>query len=255
VAMMKIGNDLNTMQLYTQLSSGRRINSAADDAAGLAISEKMMEQIKGFDQGIQNTQDMNNLARTAEGALGSIHDGLQRMRELAVQASNGILTEADRGLIQIEIHQIKEFIGDTVKNTEFNTIKVLDGTFGDKNVAMNPNGSGMKMSIENTGLEALGIKDFDVTSGDFDISVIDDAISNVSERRSGLGASSNRMEHSINASRIAYENQVSAQSRIADMDMAKGIMSLKRNQVLDQYRMFMQKEQMNIMGSQLNLIM
>lgn len=241
-------------QSYAQLSSMKRINSAADDAAGLAIANKLESLQKGFDQATENTQDAINLGNTAEGGLAGINDQLGRIRELAVQASNGILSDDDRGLIQEEINQLKEGIADQVKNTEFNGIKLLDGSVENFNIASNPNGTGAKMNIANTGLEALGIENFDVT-GDFNIEDIDNAIQTVTEARSEIGAQTNRFESTIRANEVARENTLAAQSRIEDLDVAEGVMNLRQNQVLDQYRLAVQSKQMQQQGNSLNLLL
>ncbi|MCX7710587.1 MAG: flagellin [Clostridia bacterium] len=226
---------------YESLSSMQRINSAADDAAGLAISQNLTAETKGYDKGTDNALSMNDLAKTADGAMSSIHDSLQRMRELAVQASNGVLTGDDRKLIQEEIDQLKQSIGGVVQNTQFNTQKLLDGTFKDKNIAMNPSGTGMKMNIQNTGLEALGIKDFDVTK-DFDIKTLDNAISQVSDARSQLGATSNRIMHGVSINQISSENLTASKSRMVDLDIPKAISQMKTQEILQQYQYFAQKQ-------------
>lgn len=181
---------------YKRLSSGKKINSAADDAAGLAIAEKLTAQINGFDKGITNTQDMQNLVHTAEGGLSNISDSLQRIRELALQASNGILTDSDKAIIQEEVGQLKNHIKKSADYTEFNRIKLLDGSFANKNTASSPNGSGMQISIENAALSSLGIEDFDVT-GDFNIEDIDAALEKVNSSRAKIGAMENRMDYTV----------------------------------------------------------
>ncbi len=241
-------------QNYAQLSSMKRINSAADDAAGMAIAEKMKSLEKGFDQATQNTQDAINLGNTAEGALGGINEQLNRMRELAVQASNGLLTDEDRGMIQLEIDELKEGIGSLVKDTEFNGTKLLDGSIENLNIASNPNGTGAKMNIANTGLAELGIENFDVT-GDFNLADLDNAITQVSEARSEVGAQTNRLESTVRANEVARENTLSAQSRIEDLDAAEGITSLRQNQVIDQYKIAIQQKQMQQQGNTLNLLL
>ena len=231
-------------QAYTNLSSGLRINSAADDAAGLGISEGMTSQINGYEQNVENIGSMNDLTKTAEGALGSIQDSLGRIRELAVQASNGILTEDDRSVIQDEIGQLMEGITETARNTEFNTIRVLDGSFSDMNTAMNPDGSGRSINIESAALDELGIEGFDVTDGSFDISDIDAAIERVSESRSNLGSISNAFEYATNNINNNISNLSTGRSRIMDADMAEEITNLRREEVLQQYQIFAQQREM-----------
>ncbi len=236
------------------LASMKRINTAADDPAGMAIAEKMNSQTKGLDQAIENTHDAINLANTADGALDGMQEQIQRMRELALQASNGTLTDSDRGNIQEEINQIKESINNIGQNTEFNTMKLLDGSFQDKNIANTPNGQGTPMSIENSSLDALGIQDFDVT-GDFDITDLDAALEKVSSTRADIGAQTAGFESSIRANETARQNTLSAQTQIEDLDVAKGVMDLKRTQILDQYRLTVQKRSMQQEGNLINSLL
>ncbi len=229
-----------------QLATGKRINSAADDAAGLAISEKITAQIRGLEQGINNTEDMNNLVRTAEGGLSGISDQLQRMRELSIQASNGTLTDSDRKIIQNEINQIKQGIGDVVSRTEFNNQKLLNGSFTGKLTASSANGTGTMVSIPNMSLESLGIAEFDVTNpANADISVLDKAMEKVVSARSELGATSNTFMHNINASQIQNLNQAAARSRIADADMGKTAIAVNRDRVMNQLKILTQKNEMD----------
>ena len=242
--------------IYTsaqQLSSGRRINSAADDAAGLAISEKMEAQARGWEQGAENAKDMQNLLRTAEGGLNNIADALNRIRELSIQAKNDTNTDFERGLMQNEVDQLLSFIQDAAKGTQFNTMSLLDGSFADKNAATSPSGTGMTITLQDSTLITLGVDGYDLT-GDFDISRIDAALDAVNQARANIGASYNRLEHTINANDIAHLNQVQAQSRIADADMAKSITDQNRAQILQQYQIFSQKEQMQRAGAALGLL-
>ncbi len=239
---------------YQRVVTGKQINSAADNAAGLSIANKMDSQIQGMDQNVQNIGSMNDLAKTAEGALSGINDNLSRIRELAVQASNGILSDGDKSVIQSEISQLLEGIKDIGRNTEFNTMKLLDGSFTDKNAAMNPDGSGKTISIASATLENLGIEGFDVT-GSFDISKIDQAMSKVNESRSNLGSVSNAFEHATNNVKNAALNLTNAKSQIEDSDIALEISNLKKQQILEQYQMFTQqakaeRQRLELGGSQ-----
>lgn len=253
---MRIPPVSNSMNMsLIRMSTMKRINSAADDAAGLAISEKMKAQYSGIDKGTENIQDMSNLMKTAEGSMGSVQENLQRMRELAVQASNGTLTLEDRTVIQDEIDQLKQGISETVSNTEFNTQKLLDGSFNAKNVAMGADGTGGKANISSLSLDSLGISDFSVVSGNFDISKIDNALSQVSENRSSVGSQMNRYEHAENMNRTASNNLKESQSRIADADITKELISLNIGKVMQQYKYYSMKQQTNIEGSKLNLLL
>lgn len=225
---------------YQSLSSGMRINSAADDAAGLAIANKMDSQTRGMEQNVDNIGSMSDLTKTAEGALGSIQDSLGRIRELAVQASNGILTDSDRSVIQGEVDQLLQGIQETAVNTEYNTMKLLDGSFANRQTAMNPDGSGMEVSIASAALDNLGIEGFNVT-GSFSIEAIDKAMEMVGESRSELGSVQNAFEYATSNTENAIQNLTASKSQIEDADMAQQISNLKREQVLQQYQIFTQQ--------------
>lgn len=226
-----------------RIASGLQINRSADNPAGLSISNQMNAQVAASDQNIENVQDMTNLANTAEGALSSIHEDLGRIRELAIQASNGIYNAEDKAAIQTEVSDILQNISNTASNTEFNSMKLLDGSFNG-NVAMNTDGSGNTLAIQNTSLQSLGLDNFDVT-GSFNIQDIDDAITKVSSSRAELGSATNAYEHAVNNISTKRSNIQSSVSQIADTDVAAEISNLKKNQILDQYKMFMQMEKGN----------
>lgn len=251
---MKINpNNLAMYKTMQSISSGKRINSASDDAAGLAIAKKLEAQVSGLSRGTANIQDSVNLSNVAESSLSSVHDNLQRMRELAVQANSGILTADDKKIIQQEIDIIKESINDISSNTEFNTHKLLDGTFRDKIVSGNANGGGQKLSFNSISIDALGLKDFDVTKGS-DLKALDDAINKVSSDRSTIGASTNRMEHNINSNETTRMNTLAAQSRIEDAELYEAISKLRSQQTMSQVQTSLQKMQINTISSQLNLL-
>lgn len=237
-------SNYSTYRNYQALSSGKRVNSAADDAAGLAISQKLQSQSNGYDVGYRNAGTSQDMLKTADGALGSITDNLQRIRELSVQAANGLYTDADRGAIQKEIDQLKQSISDTASQTQFNTKNLLDGTMGNSHVAAGPNGNGMEIQMPNATLKALGIEDYDVSSGNFDISVIDDALDKVNSARSGIGASSNRLDSVMAYNANASYNLTASQSRIEDLDYPKAVSDMKRNDLLRTFQMMMQRKMM-----------
>jgi len=179
VAALNAYRNLNTTQQQMdvsleRLSSGHRINRAADDAAGLSISEKMRGQIGGLDQAVRNTQDGVSLIQTAEGALEESHDILNRMRELAVQSSNDSLTDADRADIQAEVDELAEELSRISETTEFNTMELLDGTYDNNFFHIGANeGQNMEIGIGNMSADALGVAEdgratLEVTSGDVD---------------------------------------------------------------------------------------
>ncbi|MCI9418932.1 MAG: flagellin FliC5 [Eubacterium sp.] len=228
---------------YSQIASGVKLQSAADGASELAIAEKENAQINGLNMGERNAEDGRSLLNVADGAMGGIADNLQRIRELAVQASNtAILSDEDRQMIQDEVEQLKQGISDIANNTEFNKKNLLDGSYQDGFIASGPNGSGMMLNIGDSTLKALGIEDFDVT-GDFSIQTIDDALSKVSSNRSVIGAQSNALDHTISYNSQASINLTSAVSRLEDADIAKVASELNKQKLLQSYQLLMQKKQ------------
>lgn len=229
---------------YGKLASGQKIQSASDGAAGLSIIEKEDAQIKGYNAGSNNIKSGQELINVSDAALGGITDYLQRIRELALQASNSaLMTDADRSGIQAEIDQMKQGIQDIANNTMYNTQNLLDGSKTDFDIAANSNGSQVTVSTTNATLQALGIEDFDVT-GNFDLNAIDEAIANVSSARSSMGAQSNRLEHTLNYNSNAALNITAAKSRLEDLDFPKAISEQKKQETLQEYSLFMQKKKM-----------
>ncbi|HHW39455.1 MAG TPA: flagellin [Bacillales bacterium] len=232
-------NNTNVAKSLEKLSSGLRINRAGDDAAGLAISEKMRGQIRGLDMATKNAQDGISLIQTAEGALNETHSILQRMRELAVQSANDTNTNADRTELQKEVNQLLSEIDRIAKNTQFNTKNLLDGSFsGTLQIGANTN-QNMSIQIATMDTTALGLSistsDISTQSGaNAAISIIDAAIGTVSSERAKLGAVQNRLEHTINNLGTASENLSAAESRIRDTDMAKEMMEFTKNSILSQ---------------------
>ena len=227
-----------------KLSSGYKVNRAADDAAGLSISEKMRSQIRGLNRASSNAQDGQSLIQTAEGAMGEIHSVLQRMRELTVQASNDTNVTADRESIALELAALTTEIDRIASQTEFNTMKLLDGKFTDKQLQVGAN-SLQTMTITIASLDSSGLK---VTLTDIKnvvsggqgaaitpkISVIDAAITSVSKARAKLGAIQNRLDHTIaNADNMA-ENLQSAESKIRDVNMADEMVTYSAKSILQQ---------------------
>ena len=248
-ANRQLGVSVNSVAKSTEkLSSGYRINRAGDDAAGLTISEKMRGQIRGLEQASRNAQDGVSLIQTAEGALNEIHSIVQRMRELTVQASNDTNVSTDRVAIAKEIYALTSEITRIASQTEFNTMKLLNGNFKDKSLQVGANEKQLLgISIDAMSASALGINFNDVAKkiGDSSnttkasnisalISTIDKAMSKVSTQRSALGAIQNRLEHTIaNADNVA-ENLTSAESRIRDVDMADEMVNFSKNNILQQ---------------------
>ncbi|MBE3598514.1 MAG: flagellin [Limnochordaceae bacterium] len=218
-----------------RLSSGLRINRAADDAAGLAISEKMRGQIRGLNMAVKNSQDAISLIQTAEGALNESHSILQRMRELAVQAASDTNTDADRTQLQSEVTQLLSELDDIANKTQFNTKNLLNGSFNATfHVGANEN-EVLTLAIATMtagGLTLTGLSIGSQAGAEAAIVSIDDAIEAVSTERSKLGAVQNRLDHKIANLSVAAENLTAAESRIRDADMAKEMMNFVRDQIL-----------------------
>ena len=222
-----------------KLSSGYKVNRAADDAAGLTISEKMRSQIRGLTQASANAQDGVSCVQTAEGALTEVHSMLQRMNELAVKASNGTNTSADRTAIQSEVSALTAEISRVAESTEFNTLNLLKGSF-DKAIQVGAaNVDAQRISIKisamsATGLEINGLSVATSASAQAAIEKITQAIAKVSKQRSDLGAIQNRLEHTIANLDNVVENTTAAESQIRDTDMAKTMVEYTKNNILAQ---------------------
>lgn len=244
--------ELKIESSYSNLSKLLQNTAPTSKPAAIPISEKMTAQETGLEQGTKNAQDAVNLAQTADGSLNSVTESLGRIRELAVQASNGVLSADDKSLIQEEINGLKSGINDALRNTEFNTIKLFDGFNGNIQTGANPN-QGTEMKIQNTSLETLGIQDFDVT-GDFNISDIDSAIESVTTARSELGAQSNSLESNIRYNEIARENTLSSRSNVIDDDFEKSIMQLRQSQLQQQLQFQTQSMRQEQSRNSLNIL-
>ena len=255
-----------------KLSSGYKINRAADDAAGLAISEKMRRQVRGLTQASTNAQDGISTVQTAEGALNEVHDMLQRMNELAVKAANDTLQSTDRSYIQAEMYQLSAEITRTAGSTQFNNQMLLDGTFTGKNLQVgsetnsmnqieinivklsasllgvaaetkaasdqkNPAKMNTKFDNSNTEPENIGTDQISVMTHSLAknaIMAIKTALQKVSEQRSDLGAIQNRLEHTIKNLDNVVENTQAAESQIRDTDMAQEMVRYSNNNILAQ---------------------
>ncbi len=237
-----------------KLSSGMRINRAGDDASGLAVSEKMRSQIRGLNQALRNTQDGVSFIQTTEGYLQEVGNALQRVRELAVQASNGIYTDEDRGYIQVEVGQMVDEIDRVGSHAQFNGLKMLTGMFSTPTAESTPLsemylhvGANMdervRVHINTMNATALGVRSqgtrdaISIASQDqanTTIGVIDQALSKVNSQRADLGAYQNRLESATRSIMVGAENLQAAESRIRDTDMARESSSFAKNQVLTQ---------------------
>ena len=223
-----------------KLSSGYRINRAGDDAAGLAISEKMRAQITGLETAQKNANDAISLVQTAEGALTEVHSMLNRMVELAIQSANGTYdTDVDRANIQAEVESLMEEIDRISESTNFNGISLLDGNYagtlqiGDTADAHNQ----LSLKITSTNSAAMTLDDISLatqTEATAAVKNIKDAINYISRIRGNLGAVQNRLEHTINNLSVQTENITAAESRIRDVDMADEMMAYTKNNILVQ---------------------
>lgn len=232
----------NLSRSTEKLSSGYRINRASDDAAGLSISEKMRGQIRGLKQASTNAQDGQSLIQTAEGAMNEIHSVLQRMRELVVQAKNDTYLSEDRAKIQAEMQQLESEITRIATQTQFNKMNLLNGSYKSKQIQVGANDAQtISISITTMTAKKLGVdkihsavrkaKGSDIGK---QLTKIDEAITAVSEKRSDLGAISNRLDHTIaNADNMA-ENLQSSESKIRDVNMASEMVAYSSMSILQQ---------------------
>jgi flagellin len=235
-------NNTQMGKVMEKLSSGYRINRAADDAAGLAISEKMRYQIGGYQQAIRNAQDGISLIQTAEGALTEVHAMLQRLNVLANQASNGTLDNPDRQKIQLEVDQLLKEIDNIASTLKFNGINLLNVASGSANSTISfqvgfESGTKISVNLADTRTTALGIDSINVntvTGAQNALGAIQNAISTVSEIRARFGAVQNRLEHTINNVGVNAENLAASESRIRNADMAKEMTEFTRTQILVQ---------------------
>lgn len=246
--------NLATDKNMEKLSSGMRINRAGDDASGLAVSEKMRSQIRGLKQASDNAENGISFIQTTEGYLDSTQSILQRMRELSVQAANGIYTAEDRMQIQVEISQLVDEVDRIASHAQFNGMNMLTGRFaaetGENTVTASMwlhIGANMdqreRVYIGTMTSEALGIRgggDGEILtlessdSANMSIGVLDNAIKNVSKQRADLGAYQNRLEHAVNGLDIGAENLQASESRIRDTDMAELMVEYTKNSILNQ---------------------
>jgi flagellin len=238
------GTAAKAAKAMEKLSSGYRVNRAADDAAGLAISEKMRAQIGGLAQAQRNAQDAVSLVQTGEGALNEVHSMLQRVRDLKVQYSSGVLSDDDKKAIAAEVQQLGKEVSDIAGKTEFNGLKLLNGQSFTFTVGAN---SADTVTIATVSLSGTaGVADLvdvgsagslDAASGALNsltVDEIDTMIKNVSTARSTFGAVQNRLEHRLNNLATYQENLVASESRIRDVDMASEMVNFTKLQILQQ---------------------
>ncbi|MDR1701714.1 MAG: flagellin [Sporomusaceae bacterium] len=249
---MNINSSLNSMGALNNLSksifnanlamlkiaTGQRINKAGDDAAGLAISERMSALTRGYNAAARNAEDGSSVIQVADGALNATQSGLQRMRELAVQASNDTLSDSDRSIIQNEYNAISQELDRSAAQTEFNTQKLLDGSFTNKTLHLGANSDeNMTVSISDMSSSGLGLTGTDLSTragANSALEQIDAAIEQVSTVRGELGAIDNRLGYSYNNLQVASINTTAAESRIRDSVTSKEIMNQTTQSLLMQ---------------------
>lgn len=238
----KIGSKDNN-RISNKLASGKRINSAADDAAGLAIAKKLEKEARALNTASDNTKMGIGALNVGDGAMSGIMDYLQDIRDVSIRAMNGTFSDSDRQAMQQEVNGYLNGIQQMAKGTQFNTHTLLDGNMATMDLATNPDGTGRKIQMADSTLAGLGIAGYSVM-GDFDVSAIDNAISKVSEARSKMGAYTNGLERTLSYNNAAAEYQTASQSRIEDLDMAGAVSEQKKNKILQDYRFMMQRRQM-----------
>ena len=227
-----------------RLASGERINRAADDAAGLAVSERMRTQIRGTNQAVRNANDMISFVQTTEGYLGNTGEAIQRMRELAVQAANGIYSDSDRVNIQAEISQLIQEVNRIAEQSQFNGMQILDGSIDGANGGASLVGhiganmdQRISVDVRDMSAAALQIEGLVYDSTDAAnqaIGTLDGALDMINRQRADLGAFQNRMEMLVNAQMNAAQNLQFSESQIRDQDMAAGAVELTRDNILMQ---------------------
>lgn len=230
-------NETKLAEAMQRLSSGLRINSAKDDASGLAIAARMTTQVRGLSVAIRNLSDGVSVAQTAEGGLDSITNNLQRIRELAVQGANGTLSAPDRAALQAEVVQLRDEITRVGNQTTFNGMDLLDGTWQPVvfQAGANVGDTITLQGISDSRAQALGVAAVDVSTvagSNAAMTAVDNALQTVNNQRANLGATMNRFESSITNLRISVENQSAARSRIEDADFATETSKLARAQTM-----------------------
>lgn len=237
-------NSASLQKTMEKLSSGEKINRAADNSANLAISEKMRSQVRALNQAGQNIQNGISFVQTSEGFMNETTEILQRIRELAVQSANGIYSDEDRSMMQVEISQLVAEVDRIASTAQFNGYNMLTGRFEENGLKLQV-GANMDQSVEvkidRLTAEHLGLKGqentisvLDQDSANMTISTIDEALKKVNKNRSDLGAMQNRMELALKGNNIAKENMIASESRIRDTDYASEMVEFTKNSILNQ---------------------
>lgn len=242
----------NLSKSMEKLSSGEKINRASDDAAGLAVSEKMRSQIRGLNQASRNIGNGVSFIQTAEGYLQETSDILQRIRELAVQGSNGIYSDEDRAQIQVEVSQLVQEVDRIASTAQFNGMNILTGRFAESGLQFQIGANmdqNVKVTINSADAATLGLKGqenmisvSDVNSANVAIGTIDEALKKVNKQRADLGAYQNRFEMAQKGINIAAENLTAADSRARDTDFATEMVEYTKNAILSQSNLAMEAQ-------------
>ena len=249
-----VGADLQ--KSMEKLSSGERINRASDDSAGLAVSEKMRSQIRGLNQASKNIENAVSFIQTTEGYLQETTDILQRIRELAVQGSNGIYSAEDRMQIQVEVSSLVAEIDRIASTAQFNGMNMLTGRFASEGLKFQVGANMDQLVTAHIGTmtaTALGLKGSqgeesnmisvsDVDSANMTLGTIDEALKNVNKQRADLGAYQNRFEMAQKGIDVAAENLTAAESRVRDTEMAEEMVNYTKNAILSQVTLAMQAQ-------------
>jgi flagellin len=240
-------NTANVLKTSKELSSGMRINSAADDASGLSVSERMRSQIRGLNQASRNVMNGVSMLQTAEGYMSSTTDILQRIRELAVQSANGIYSDEDRAMLQTEVEQLVSEVDRISQTAEFNGMTLLSGRFAEDGIRLQVGANvdqNFTVKLGDMSASALGLKGAgqdgteqaislaDPESANMALATVDEALKTVNKSRADIGASMNRMEMTQKGIDIASENLAASESVIRNSDMAKTITEHVKNQIL-----------------------
>lgn len=242
-----------------KLSSGERINRAADDSAGLAISEKMRSQIRGLSQASRNVSDAVSFVQTVEGHLQSTTDILQRIRELAVQSANGVYSAEDRAQIAVEVSQLVAEVDRIASQAQFNGMNMLTGRFATESINFQVGANmdqSIKVNVAAADATSLGLKGTqeggemisvaDQDSANMTIGTVDEALKRINKQRADLGAVQNRMETAQRGINVAAENLTASESRIRDTDIAEEMVNFTKNQILQQASTAMLSQAMNV---------
>ncbi|WP_047393957.1 flagellin [Chitinibacter sp. ZOR0017] len=247
---LRSGNNVQETQNRTlaSIASGKRINSAADDAAGLAIAERFAAQILGNNQAVRNLNDAVSVSQTADGALSSLSDNTSRIRELTVAAGNSTLTASDRQALQAEVDQLQQSNQDIIQNTQFNGQPLLQGSSFNFQAGANAN-QNLGLNLDNLSSSASNVDLSNASSIGDALDRLDSSLANINAQRGNLGAFQSRVEASINNLTTSSINQAAAKSRIADTDYASATAQRAQQDILSQANLAMQA-QANASGKQ-----